>query len=162
MLEWSFHGNLCRTIGPLTLHSQEILYSHKYYSSLNMPSRKGHCHWWTFVDIHDVKTQHFKEIGMVALKITKAWTFMANIVDIYRMCHFNIVNVREHSRTANNHFPWAWWIFAKKSRKGGGLKSGNKKTQFESVVFIPELDWNYFRSGYKMWINSVWPQGLIL
>ncbi len=24
MLEWSFHGNLCRTIGPLTLHSQEM------------------------------------------------------------------------------------------------------------------------------------------
>ncbi len=24
MLEWIFHGNLCRTIGPLTLHSQEI------------------------------------------------------------------------------------------------------------------------------------------
>ncbi len=24
MLEWSFHGNLCRTIGPLMLHSQEI------------------------------------------------------------------------------------------------------------------------------------------
>ncbi len=26
MLEWSFHGNLCRTIGPLTLHSQEIVH----------------------------------------------------------------------------------------------------------------------------------------
>ncbi len=25
MLEWLFHGNLCRTIGPLTLHSQEIM-----------------------------------------------------------------------------------------------------------------------------------------
>ncbi len=25
MLEWIFHGNLCRTIGPLTLHSQEIM-----------------------------------------------------------------------------------------------------------------------------------------
>ncbi len=24
VLEWSFHGNLCRTIGPLMLHSQEI------------------------------------------------------------------------------------------------------------------------------------------
>ena len=24
MLEWLIHGNLCRTIGPLTLHSQEI------------------------------------------------------------------------------------------------------------------------------------------
>ncbi len=28
MLEWIFHGNLCRTIGPLTLHSQEIV---KYF-----------------------------------------------------------------------------------------------------------------------------------
>ena len=32
---------------------------------------------------------------------------MAKIVEIYRMCRFNIVNVREYSQTAINHFAWA-------------------------------------------------------
>ncbi len=35
-----------------------------------------------------------------------SWTFMAKIVEIYKMCRFNVVNVREHLWTAINHFAW--------------------------------------------------------
>ncbi len=33
-----------------------------YSAVVDPPSQKGHCHWWMFVDIHDVNTQHFREM----------------------------------------------------------------------------------------------------
>ncbi len=41
MLEWIFHGNLCRTIGPLTLHSQEIwrMFSKPFWRYEFFPSK---------------------------------------------------------------------------------------------------------------------------
>ncbi len=42
-----------------------------------LPSREGHCHWWTFMDIRDVKTQHFKEMLykpiILAMEIRELW-----------------------------------------------------------------------------------------
>ncbi len=49
--------------------------------------------------VHDPKSANLSHLG--------SWTFMAKIVEIYRMCPFNIMNVREHSWTAINHFTWA-------------------------------------------------------
>ena len=42
-----------------------------------LPSRKGPCHWWTFMDIHDVKMQHFTETLykpiILAMEICELW-----------------------------------------------------------------------------------------
>ncbi len=48
-----------------------------HFILIKSPSRKGRCHWWTSVDIHDVKTQHFKEMLykpiILAMEICELW-----------------------------------------------------------------------------------------
>ncbi len=46
--------------------------------------------------VHDPKSANLPHLG--------SWTFMAKIVEIYRMCRFNIATVLEHLQTAINNF----------------------------------------------------------
>ena len=61
-----------------------------------------------FTNFHDVKTTH--PIYFNYFTHESSWS--QNVVkktsrfQIYKMCRFNVVNVREHSSTAINHFAW--------------------------------------------------------
>ncbi len=50
--------------------------------------------------VHDLKSANLPHLG--------SWTFTVKIVEIYRMCRFNIMNIHEHSQTAINYFAWVW------------------------------------------------------
>ena len=61
LIWWSNNSNRCiKARLVLTYEFQHFLQIH----FRNFVESKGsyHCHWWTFVDVQDVKTQHFKEM----------------------------------------------------------------------------------------------------